>query len=207
MGSSCCLVESIPVGLLLRILLYKYITCRFWYKLPPLEAIPNAPPFTAQARELRSRLAQQLSTHGGGGDVLWVISPLRRALQTFMEACPLLHPPSGSGGAPTLPLASGSAGGIPTPMLSAAAALSSSSPFFTFASASTATTPLLLEGPPPPLINGAATAAVAGEAVRKVPVIKVEILPLISEFLVTAGDVGSAASELAKEFPAVGLGA
>ena len=158
-----------------------------------------------QARELRSRLAQQLSTHGGGGDVLWVISPLRRALQTFMEACPLLHPPSGSGGTPTLPLASGSGGGGPTPRLSAAAAsLSLSSPFFTFASASTTTTPLLLEGPPPALINGAAA---AGEAVRKVPVIKVEILPLISEFLVTAGDVGSAASELAKEFPAVGLGA
>ena len=165
-----------------------------------------SPPFTAQARELRSRLAQQLSTHGGG-DVLWVISPLRRALQTFMEACPLLHPPSGSGGTPTLPLASGSTGGIPAPMLSAAVASSTSSPFFTFASASTTTTPLLLEGPPPPLVNGAATAAVAGEAVRKVPVIKVEILPLISEFLVTAGDVGSAASELAKEFPAVGLGA
>ena len=162
-----------------------------------------SPPFTAQARELRSRLAQQLSTHGGGGDVLWVISPLRRALQTFMEACPLLHPPSGSGGTPTLLQASGSTSSGPTPMLSAAAA--SSSPFFTFASASTTTTPLLLGGPPPPLVNGAA--AVAGEAVRRVPVIKVEILPLISEFLVTAGDVGSAASELAKDFPAVGLGA
>ena len=42
-------------------------------------------------------------------------------------------------------------------------------------------------------------------AVRAPPVaaVQVEVMPLISEFLVTAGDVGSSATDLAKEFPMV----
>eukprot|EP00955_Chlamydomonas_euryale_P037762 350874-Chlamydomonas_euryale.AAC.7 len=110
------------------------------------------PPLTSrgrdQARALRERLRGELACHG---DALWVVSPLRRAIETFLLACPLV----GSVGDATPDVVAGPSG--------LACARSRSS-------------------------EGLGNAAV-------------ELQPLISEFCVTAGDVGSSTSQLASEFP------
>lgn len=107
------------------------------------------PPLTRkgreQARGLRDKLKAELSMFG---DALWVVSPLRRAIETFMLACPSL---SDLHGAAT---GSNAAGEQATSQLSA-----------------------------------------------QLSKLNVEVVPTISEFLITAGDVGSNPQQLAREFP------
>ena len=157
-----------------------------------------APPL--QARELRSKLAHQLSVHG---EALWVVSPLRRALQTFMEACPLLH------GAASGALCSASLSSTPASLSPSAAQALSSIGSLTSNESSSMTIPLSSQGvaraqtvSTGPL-STPRTCAVAGDCSSSGPPVKYEIMPLISEFVVTAGDVGSTASALAKDFPEV----
>ena len=92
------------------------------------------PLLRSQAREMRAVLAGLLAKVGTA-DPLWVVSPLTRALQTFMEACPFPD---------RMPRAGGPQ--------------------------------------PAQLIN-------------------LQVVDTISEFLVTAGDIGRPAAHLRAEFP------
>lgn len=89
---------------------------------------------------------QKLQQHG---PALWVVSPLRRAMETFLEACPALE-----------------------------------------------------RGPLTPLSPGF-KAPLSLTPSGQHSAVSVEILPTIAEFVGSTGDVGTAASVLAKEFPLV----
>lgn len=89
---------------------------------------------------------QKLQQHG---PALWVVSPLRRAMETFLEACPALER------GPLTPLSPG------------------------------------FKAPLSLMPSGQHSS------------VSVEILPTIAEFVGSTGDVGTATSVLAKEFPLV----
>ncbi|GAX75955.1 hypothetical protein CEUSTIGMA_g3398.t1 [Chlamydomonas eustigma] len=145
----------------------------------------------AQAQELRSKLQQQLSAHG---EALWVVSPLRRAIETFLQACPLLH----NAAAPGLPSSSlrcsggcSTSSGSAHPMSSASTSsrVVDNIPVVSHGGDS------MIEGSGVGRSQAAISAAVSPLALR------VELLPLISEFVTTAGDVGSSTSCLSEDFP------
>ena len=129
---------------------------------------------------MRPKLEQQLAKHG---EPLWVISPLTRAIQTFMEACPVavlarLFPPE------LVNAASGSrvgSGVCEDKGLTSSGVSSLSSPWQR----------QLHIGADP-------SSGYAGDTA-----LNIELLPAIAEYVVTAGDIGRPPSHLAQEFPQV----
>ncbi len=74
------------VSCAIRIFLYKGVIRKV---NNPQQKKVNPTPLAAQCRELRKQLAALLADKSRNyGEPLWVVSPLTRALQTFMEACP-----------------------------------------------------------------------------------------------------------------------
>lgn len=112
-------------------------------------------PYHAQCKELKRNLGALLREKVKEfGDPLFVVSPLTRALQTFVESCPWPERIPGHSAVQADAAGGGDSGA------------STSAP------------------PPPPL--------------------RVEVTPAISEFVISAGDVGRPPAALAKEFPVVG---
>jgi hypothetical protein len=176
------------------------------FSLPHLSLPPRSPPAPHahplfQARGLREKLRAELSMFG---DALWVVSPLRRAIETFMLACPSLSDLHGA--AP----GSNAAGEQATSQLSAQLSKLNVR--------ARACVPVARKDPKG-VRSPVAIACHACSSMRacmhpsslSLPLpcnsmqlpMQVEVVPTISEFLITAGDVGSNPQHLAREFPSL----